>query len=715
MRLKHLRPEHVLNRPKPGVQRSGILPFIIPILFFVLSGFNSLAIAAETPENVTVYTANYFDNLNVLTARDMVRRIPGSEAEVPQRRRGRGSQRRGLRDKTDSVLINGKKLIGKSNDADDFLRRLPASMVVRIEVVDGIVTETESDAGSRTVNIITTSDNTGSGTWATSLKWVDDLRLETGASMSYTKQLKTAAISLGLAVSPRGSLRLRDDIEYVSDIPVERSIKTRRRYSHGRELTASVHVPLSDSRTLRVNASWQKNPRKGGDDTEVFEYLPNGTQSLIEYSEDPSTWTWQTWELGGTYEQQLNDADLLQLLFLRNESEIESDSKKSTFDTNGQIIELNRETRDEEAEETVLRGTWFSTRDSGSQFDIGLELAVNTLDKTTALFEGISEPLPQVPIPNADQVIRENRAELFANYSFSYSKTRVRLGLAVEYSEFDQQGSDVSQSRTLDYVKPSVNLSYDRANNNRLFLTFKRDVSQLNFDDFIAYIDPFDDEIRAGNPDLLPETSWDLEVGSEYHYGAGAGLLKLRLFHRWVEDVEDLVPLDLDDSQPGNLPDGRHWGINVIFGLRLEKFGLPGAAFNGFYTWQDSKVIDPFTGDTRQFINKERYEAGFEYRHDLEQFRGAYGFSWSGEGREYRYDVDRTDIKIDADAIQMFVERRVGNALILKLSARQIYEPMSRRTRLKYDPDRATGIQTPTEKRIGTERRSVTLTLSGTF
>lgn len=710
-----MRSEQVINKPKPRMQAAGSLLCIPLGLLIVLSGFSTLASATETPEKVTVYTADYFSSLNVLTANDMVRRIPGSEAQTPQTGRGGRSQRRGLRDKTDRILIDGKKLTGKSNNANDFLRRLPASKVVQIEVVDGIVTETESDAGSRTINIITTGDNAGSGTWATSLKWLDDLRMSTGARMSYTRQFKMVDLSFGLGVSPRDSLRLREDIENVTGLPVERNTEVRERYSHETQFTASAHMSLSDSRTLQVNLLFEKDPSTGAEFMEIFEYLPDGTLNRIEFSEEPSERTRQTWEIGGTYENQLNEANLLQLLFLRTEMDNDRESRQTTFDNDGQFVEQNHQTRDDHAEETVLRGTWFSTRGSGSQFDIGLELAVNTLDKTTALFEGISEPLPQVPIPNADQVIRENRAELFANYSFSYSKTRVRLGLAAEYSKFDQQGSDVSQSRTLDYVKPSVNLSYDRANNNRLFLTFKRDVSQLNFDDFIAYIDPFDDEIRAGNPDLLPETSWDLEVGSVYHYGAGAGLLKLRLFHRWVEDVEDLIPLDLDDSQPGNLPDGRHWGINVVFGLRLEKLGLPGAAFNGFYTWQDSEVIDPFTGETRQFPNKERYEAGIEYRHDLERFRGAYGFSWSGEGREYRFDVDRTDIDIDADSIQMFVEHRLGNTLILKLSARQIYEPVSRRTRLKYDPDRATGIQTPTEERTRTERRSVSLTLSGTF
>ena len=544
---------------------------------------------------------------------------------------------------------------------------------------------------------------------------MDDLRISTGGRTSYTRSLESADISLGLGVSPRDYLGLQEDFEDIGGRGLERKLETRTRESHQLDFQGTARIFLSDQATLRLNALYEKDPRTGNDYAETFEFQPNGTQALSEYSTEPSDRTMQTWEIGGDYEYQLTDNDLFELLFLRNEGDHDRESHKTTLDADGRVIEQNIDTRDERTEETVLRGTWFSSQDSGSEFDIGLELAINELDKTTVLFEGEPEPLEQVLIPNADQVIKEDRAELFANYSFGWAKTRVRLGLAAEFSEFDQQGSDVSQVRSLDYLKPSVNLSYGGARGRRMFLTFRRDVSQLDFEDFVAYIDPWDDEIRAGNPDLLPETSWDLEAGTEHHFGENSGLFKLSLFHRWVEDVHDLVPLDPDDSQPGNLPDGRHWGLEADFGLRLDRFGIPGAVVNGSYKWQDSKTTDPFTGETRPFQSQERYEAHLEFRHDIERLRGAYGISWSAEGHEYRFDADRTDVDKDAGQVRMFVERRIGRSLILKLSARQLHEPHSRRTRLNYDPDRASEIRDTREIRTSNWARSVTLTLSGIF
>ena len=136
---------------------------------------------------------------------------------------------------------------------------------------------------------------------------------------------------------------------------------------------------------------------------------------------------------------------------------------------------------------------------------------------------------------------------------------------------------------------------------------------------------------------------------------------------------------------------------------------------NGFYTWQDSEVIDPFSGETRPFLNQKQFDAGFEFRHDIERFRGAYGISWSGEGRRHRYDVDRVDINWNDDAIEMFIERRLRGSLIMRLAANQIYEPRSERERFNYDFGRSTGIQTSTVSRDQVLRRFMTLSLSGTF
>ena len=150
-------------------------------------------------------------------------------------------------------------------------------------------------------------------------------------------------------------------------------------------------------------------------------------------------------------------------------------------------------------------------------------------------------------------------------------------------------------------------------------------------------------------------------------------------------------------------------------GSRLDFVGLDNAVVNAYYNWQNSRVIDPFTSQNREISHQKRYDAGVQFRHDIEWFRGAYGFTWSGSGKEYRFDVDRIDVDREQDEIRIFVERRLGASLVLTLSANQVYEPVSTRTRINYDAGRASGIPTSIVHRREVRRRSAMLRLSGTF
>ncbi|NIP18238.1 MAG: TonB-dependent receptor plug domain-containing protein, partial [Xanthomonadales bacterium] len=362
-------------------------------LLVILLSCAPQALAQDSAETVTVYPADYFSGLNVITARDMLSRIPGSEARSSQRR-GRGrDNRRGLRDQADTVLVDGKRIVGKSSEAEEFLGRLPAAKVERIEVVDGMVTETEAEAGSRTINIITTGDGSGSGNWGTSLRWVDGLGGATGGHVSYNRSLEATDFSVGVEIDPRNYVGLQEDVEYLEGVPLEREVENRIRDADQFKLQGTARITLSERSTLRLNAAFDKNPRPGNDFAETFEYGPAGEQVLTEYFFEPTDRTEQTWEIGGSFEHRFSADRRFELLFLRNEAEHDRESRRTTFEADDRLIEQEHETRDEKSEETVVRGTWYSRRDSGSELDLGVELAVNTLGKATVLFEGEPEPL----------------------------------------------------------------------------------------------------------------------------------------------------------------------------------------------------------------------------------------------------------------------------------------------------------------------------------
>ena len=82
------------------------------------------------PASGQVFEPVYFERFSPQTAADMVRNIPGFSLED-------GREQRGFGQGGANVLINGRRVSGKSNGTIDALGRVAAASVIRIEIVDG--------------------------------------------------------------------------------------------------------------------------------------------------------------------------------------------------------------------------------------------------------------------------------------------------------------------------------------------------------------------------------------------------------------------------------------------------------------------------------------------------------------------------------------------------------------------------------------------------
>ena len=93
------------------------------------------AVFAQTEESPAgarqSYDAAFFERFAPRTALDMVSEVPGFQIRIDR------SEERGLGQARDNVLINGRRISGKSNDVLSALQRIPAEAVERIELRDG--------------------------------------------------------------------------------------------------------------------------------------------------------------------------------------------------------------------------------------------------------------------------------------------------------------------------------------------------------------------------------------------------------------------------------------------------------------------------------------------------------------------------------------------------------------------------------------------------
>ena len=379
---------------------------------------------------------------------------------------------------------------------------------------------------------------------------------------------------------------------------------------------------------------------------------------------------------------------------------------------------MGGDAKDEKATETILRGTVFWTVAQAHELELGVEGAVNTLDRDLDFFSVRNGEQIDIPVFNSDQKVTEDRIEAFTTHSWKpVTGLEIQTGLAAEFSRLDQIGSDVDEKPSFNFIKPSFDVWYNTDESTQIWFSFLRDVGQLAFGDFVATVNRADDEVLAGNPDLVPEKSWDFEIGVERRFPNSAGVINGRVFYRRVNDVKDLIPLGTTNSQPGNLKSGNHYGFEVESSVRLASFTGVDATLNLTYLWQDSEVLDAFTGLKRSFDKQPKYEFSLGGRHDIKSLGLAYGLErgFNKNGSTIESDFNEFDRKTTGFGMNIFIEKTIGSRMILRGFLGNILKAKNKRTRTRFVTNQADGRIEQIEFREERRPRLFGLRLRGTF
>jgi outer membrane receptor protein involved in Fe transport len=337
--------------------------------------------------------------------------------------------------------------------------------------------------------------------------------------------------------------------------------------------------------------------------------------------------------------------------------------------------------------ETIARGT-FTLPLSRGQFEWGAEVAFNTLEGELSLTEDDGSGPVDVPVPNANLRVEENRAEAFASHAWRLDERwSLDSRLAVETSRLEFTG-DTEQSVSLTYLKPRVQLTRKLGRHQVQARVF-RDVGQLDFNDFVSSAQLVDDFIQGGNPDLRPQTNWATELETDLRF-PGDAALRVRLFKHFLDDVEDLVPVGPPGNEfdaPGNIGEGHVVGAEMALRVPLKPL-LPGGTLSVNGTWSDSSVHDPLTGGDREIGDSVARTVKVELRQDLNAARVAWGLTYLASDPESDYRIDEIDSVQELQRLDAFVETTAIDGFKLKLIAYNALSDTEYRQRRFYAPDR---------------------------
>jgi outer membrane receptor for ferrienterochelin and colicins len=163
--------------------------------------------------------------------------------------------------------------------------------------------------------------------------------------------------------------------------------------------------------------------------------------------------------------------------------------------------------------------------------------------------------------------------------------------------------------------KGSLALAWQAGADTDVHFRLQRRVGQLNFGDFLASVNLSDDIQNAANPELRPPQLWELETELSTEAGEVVTTTVRAFVHR-IDDIVDIIPIGDVGESPGNIDRAWRYGAEWSNTVRLEVLGWDGGRVDTRLLWQDSRVEDPLTGETRAISNSLQNQATLGLRSD---------------------------------------------------------------------------------------------------
>ncbi len=690
---------------------------------------------AQTPEtdSTATYGADFFEGSGALTVNDMLDRVPGIEMILQATNVSSVSSdgNRGL-GATSQILIDGKRMAGKANEARSQLARIPASQVARIEIIRGSSSDLDVQNSNQIVNIVLLEAlPTSSLSSEINVTQYSDSTLNPGGSLSLSGERGRLNYLFSGQVASAYEHQESFETSILGDFsPNETIAADRYRDQTNYTFNSTLAYALTPNDRITFNALYgeQDPPVKL-----LRTYVDQRAKPVNTYYErETIPATARNWEIGGDYEHRYASGSRLKGLFIVNERDNQSTRERyrATSLTDVGVKNLYLDTSSV-YQEKIVRGSYTFNMAEGQGVELGVERALTTQD--SGLRQGVRTAAPGVAeyggltplvLPNAFGTVEEIRYEPFAVHTWQINpRMTLESTLVAEFSEISQSG-DVNNKRDFSFVKPKVDLRYDLSSTLQVRGTLERFVSQLTFADFSRTIDErdIDRDTVAGNPTLEPEESLRAELALDYRLPSDAGTLNTRFFYYdWDNKIGkiDISPSVKNlQSTNGNIGPAVAYGLISNASLRLGFLGLPQALLTAALTMQTAKFEDdPFVPYSHRFPPYDRGSLRVTYRHDLPAYNMSYGVTYNArayDGR-YIYENDSRFTWIVPANLSAFVEMVGFAGLTYRLEGSNLSDFESCALRRRYDGYMRDGIIKEIENNCSTTGPQVAFKVRGTF
>jgi outer membrane receptor for ferrienterochelin and colicins len=635
------------------------------------------AAAAETgdqpaPEGNRTYTPEDFARFAPRTASDMLRQVPGFVIREAVEERGLGQA-------TGNVLLNGRRISGKSDDILSQLGRIPAGNVVRIEILDGAALGIPGLSG-QVANIVSRAGGiSGQFSYSPEFRanFTDPLLTRFNVSVSgtegpveYTLAVENQASRSGaggptLIFNRDGSLRETYDDVWTGNFDQPRA-------------SARFVIDGPGSSVGNLNLLYREF---------WYDYVEDGVRTRVgELPRERDVLQQEdghNYEIGGDFEFPLLGGRLKLIGLQRFDSALFSQAVTTRFaDDRADVGDLF--VRDSSELERIARAEYRWTM-GGADFQISGEAAFNSLDTESELFVldagGAYDP---VPFPGSVARVEEARYEGILSYGRRLSPAlTIQIAAGAEYSQLSQVGAD---GLTREFIRPKgqVTAAWTPNADTTVNLRLQRRVGQISFFDFVDSVNLQDDTENEGNANLVPPQSWEAEVEAVRRFGPW-GQATLRVYYHLVEDIIDVIPIGATGQGIGNIDSATRYGADLRGTINFDPAGWRGARLDLRLLLQETEVEDPLTGELRPISNATQTFAEAIFRYDIPGSDWAVGSAASYQHGAFNYRLTEISRAIEGPVFaNVYVENKDVFGLTVRATIGNILDARSPRDRTVY-------------------------------
>lgn len=701
---------------------------VLSLGLFVVMPAGHAQNANSADDSTVTYPAAYFTQWAPVTALDMINRIPGVGSATGSNFGG-SSGGRGLGGGGgNQILISGKRVAGKSNEASSQLARIPADKVQHIELIRGTSAELDVRANQIVNIVLTEALSSRSYSYEINTDRYMDSHVQPGGKVAVNGQQGSFNYLLSAEAEPRHDYRPSTESSVLGDFSPNDSISEQRvRDQYTYSYAANLAYDIDAVSSVRLNMLYSDYDNTVNVDRRITDLKLNSPQTVIEREDIPGVNN--NWEVGGDYERVFNNNHRFKILFIANEQNQETTRERFIREGGSERknLYLNSDTT---TEERIVRTSYSLGLTGGQDLEIGVERAQTTLDSSLRLGLPGGGPgsdnhggLTPVAVNNANSTVEEIRYEPFVVHNWQINpRMTLESSLIYEASEITQTG-DVFNQRDFDFIKPKLDLRYDLGNGKQLRASATKIVRQLSFSDFVASSDMRDDdaETMAGNVDLRQEQVWNFDFGGEYRLPNDLGVIDGTVFYMQHIDVIERIDVSVTPDNPisanGNIGDGDMFGLRLNGSVRMNVINMPDLMIISRFEVKDSNITDPFLGIDRRFENFERGRFQLGFRHDLPSLRVNYGMNWNNrlDGNIKRYDIDNIERSYGDPNVSAFLEYVTPNNIRVRFDARNATNNIQCRERTRFDGRISGGVISEIENYCAEAARVVSIKINGTF